>query len=70
MWPPLLLTPGLSLQAWKAHLMGPMGCTMNLRRTHVLQKAPAALQGEDGLPDTAATATRPQLSLPALAPKW
>ncbi|XP_039074051.1 centrosomal protein of 104 kDa isoform X3 [Hyaena hyaena] len=28
-------------EAWKAHLMGPAGCTMNLRKTHVLHKAPA-----------------------------
>ncbi|XP_021539680.1 centrosomal protein of 104 kDa isoform X3 [Neomonachus schauinslandi] len=27
-------------EAWKAHLMGPTGCTMNLRKTHVLPKAP------------------------------
>ncbi|XP_053061964.1 centrosomal protein of 104 kDa isoform X1 [Acinonyx jubatus] len=26
-------------EAWKAHLMGPAGCTMNLRKTHVLHKA-------------------------------
>lgn len=26
-------------EAWKAHLLGPAGCTMNLRRTHVLHKA-------------------------------
>ncbi|XP_074190310.1 centrosomal protein of 104 kDa isoform X2 [Rhinolophus sinicus] len=32
-------TPGE--EAWKAHLMGAAGCTMNLRRTHVLHK-PAA----------------------------
>uniref|UniRef100_A0A2K5QAU0 Centrosomal protein of 104 kDa n=1 Tax=Cebus imitator TaxID=2715852 RepID=A0A2K5QAU0_CEBIM len=32
-------------QAWKAHLMGPAGCTMNLRKTHVLQKAPALQPG-------------------------
>ncbi|XP_054439880.1 centrosomal protein of 104 kDa isoform X1 [Pteronotus mesoamericanus] len=34
-------------EAWKAHLMGPAGCTMNLRRTHVLHKAPPPPQGED-----------------------
>jgi len=28
-------------EAWKAHLMGPAGCTMNLRKTHVLPRAPA-----------------------------
>lgn len=28
-------------EAWKAHLMGPAGCTMNLRKTHVLHRAPA-----------------------------
>lgn len=31
--------PPLLFQAWKAHLMGPAGCTMNLRKTHVLHKA-------------------------------
>ncbi|XP_008563355.1 PREDICTED: centrosomal protein of 104 kDa-like [Galeopterus variegatus] len=30
-------TPGE--EAWKAHLMGPAGCTSHLRRTHLLQKA-------------------------------
>ncbi|XP_075406491.1 centrosomal protein of 104 kDa [Tenrec ecaudatus] len=30
-------TPGE--EAWKVHLMGPAGCTMNLRKTHVLYKA-------------------------------
>lgn len=34
-------TPGE--EAWKAHLMGPAGCTMNLRKTHVLHKAPNLL---------------------------
>ncbi|XP_032158667.1 centrosomal protein of 104 kDa isoform X2 [Mustela erminea] len=28
-------------EAWKAHLMGPAGCTMNLRKTHVLHRVPA-----------------------------
>ncbi|XP_057606579.1 centrosomal protein of 104 kDa isoform X3 [Hippopotamus amphibius kiboko] len=37
-------TPGE--EAWKAHLMGPAGCTMNLRRTHVLYKAPTLLPGK------------------------
>ncbi|XP_074233703.1 centrosomal protein of 104 kDa isoform X7 [Camelus bactrianus] len=36
-------TPGE--EAWKAHLMGPAGCTMNLRRTHVLHKAPVPPPG-------------------------
>ncbi|XP_026966204.1 centrosomal protein of 104 kDa isoform X3 [Sagmatias obliquidens] len=36
-------TPGE--EAWKAHLMGPTGCTVNLRRTHVLRKAPTLLPG-------------------------
>ncbi|XP_039330125.1 centrosomal protein of 104 kDa isoform X2 [Saimiri boliviensis] len=36
-------TPGE--EAWKAHLMGPAGCTMNLRKTHVLQRAPALQPG-------------------------
>ncbi|XP_006871806.1 PREDICTED: centrosomal protein of 104 kDa [Chrysochloris asiatica] len=26
-------------EAWKVHLMGPAGCTMNLRKTHILHKA-------------------------------
>lgn len=29
-------TPGE--EAWKVHLMGPAGCTMNLRKTHVLPR--------------------------------
>nr|XP_054298835.1 centrosomal protein of 104 kDa isoform X2 [Pongo pygmaeus] len=33
-------------EAWKAHLMGPTGCTMNLRKTHILQKAPALQPGK------------------------
>ncbi|XP_020013962.1 centrosomal protein of 104 kDa isoform X2 [Castor canadensis] len=37
-------TPGE--EAWKAHLMGPAGCTMNLRKTHVLHKAQAPQQGK------------------------
>uniref|UniRef100_A0A8I3PDK0 Centrosomal protein of 104 kDa n=1 Tax=Canis lupus familiaris TaxID=9615 RepID=A0A8I3PDK0_CANLF len=32
-------------EAWKVHLMGPAGCTMNLRKTHVLHKVPAPLPG-------------------------
>ncbi|XP_036083844.1 centrosomal protein of 104 kDa [Rousettus aegyptiacus] len=32
-------------EAWKAHLMGPAGCAMNLRRTHVLRRAPAPTPG-------------------------
>lgn len=38
----------LSFQAWKAHLMGAAGCTMNLRRTHVLHKPAAPPPGELG----------------------
>lgn len=38
----------LSFQAWKVHLMGPVGCAMNLRRTRLLFKAAVPLQGEDG----------------------
>lgn len=34
-------------EAWKAHLMGPAGCTMNLRKTHILQKAPALQPGKN-----------------------
>ncbi|XP_058408713.1 centrosomal protein of 104 kDa isoform X1 [Diceros bicornis minor] len=37
-------TPGE--EAWKAHLMGPAGCTMNLRKTHVLHKAPTLPLGK------------------------
>nr|XP_048272224.1 centrosomal protein of 104 kDa isoform X2 [Myodes glareolus] len=33
-------------EAWKAHLMGPAGCTMNLRKTHVLCRATAPQQGK------------------------
>lgn len=33
-------------EAWKVHLMGPAGCTMNLRRTHLLYKATAPQQGK------------------------
>lgn len=36
----------LSFQAWKAHLMGPMGCTLNLRRTHLLPRPPALPPGK------------------------
>ncbi|XP_014401676.1 PREDICTED: centrosomal protein of 104 kDa [Myotis brandtii] len=42
-------------EAWKVHLMGPVGCTMNLRRTCLLFKAPAPLQGKG--PDTAKPGT-------------
>lgn len=37
-------TPGE--EAWKAHLMGPAGCTMNLRKTHILHKAQALQPGK------------------------
>ncbi|XP_070110251.1 centrosomal protein of 104 kDa isoform X3 [Equus przewalskii] len=37
-------TPGE--EAWKAHLMGPAGCTMNLRKTHVLHTAPTLPLGK------------------------
>uniref|UniRef100_A0A8C9UVR4 Centrosomal protein of 104 kDa n=1 Tax=Spermophilus dauricus TaxID=99837 RepID=A0A8C9UVR4_SPEDA len=33
-------------EAWKVHLMGPAGCTRNLRKTHILHKAQAALPGK------------------------
>ncbi|XP_058300272.1 centrosomal protein of 104 kDa isoform X3 [Hylobates moloch] len=33
-------------EAWKAHLMGPAGCSMNLRKTHILQKALALQPGK------------------------
>ncbi|XP_035572062.2 centrosomal protein of 104 kDa isoform X1 [Canis lupus baileyi] len=41
-------------EAWKVHLMGPAGCTMNLRKTHVLHKVPAPLPAGRG---TAVTKT-------------
>uniref|UniRef100_A0A8D2AFH3 Centrosomal protein of 104 kDa n=1 Tax=Sciurus vulgaris TaxID=55149 RepID=A0A8D2AFH3_SCIVU len=37
-------TPGE--EAWKVHLMGPAGCTRNLRKTHILHKAQAPLPGK------------------------
>ncbi|XP_048206076.1 centrosomal protein of 104 kDa-like isoform X1 [Perognathus longimembris pacificus] len=37
-------TPGE--EAWKAHLMSPTGCTMNLRKTHVLHKAQVPQRGK------------------------
>ncbi|XP_023555192.1 centrosomal protein of 104 kDa isoform X2 [Octodon degus] len=40
-------TPGE--EAWKLHLMSPSGCTMNLRRTHSLPKAPAPPQGKGSI---------------------
>ncbi|KAM6218356.1 centrosomal protein of 104 kDa [Rhynchocyon petersi] len=33
-------------EAWKVHLMGPTGCTMNLRRTHILHRVQALLPGK------------------------
>ncbi|XP_054547031.1 centrosomal protein of 104 kDa [Talpa occidentalis] len=33
-------------EAWKAHLMGPAGCTMNLRKTYLLHRAPLPLPGK------------------------
>ncbi|XP_072831644.1 centrosomal protein of 104 kDa isoform X3 [Vicugna pacos] len=42
-------------EAWKAHLMGPAGCTMNLRRTHVLHKAPAPPPGKGPATSTVGT---------------
>uniref|UniRef100_A0A8C2MN64 Centrosomal protein 104 n=1 Tax=Cricetulus griseus TaxID=10029 RepID=A0A8C2MN64_CRIGR len=33
-------------EAWKVHLMDSTGCTMNLRKTHVLYKATAPQQGK------------------------
>ena len=38
--------PPALFQAWKAHLMGPAGCTMNLRKTHVLHRPPALPLGK------------------------
>lgn len=61
--------PRLPFQAWKAHLMGPAGCTMNLRRTHLLHKAPPPPppQGEDSPSGPCAAAS----SLPwPRAPEW
>ncbi|XP_064350217.1 centrosomal protein of 104 kDa isoform X2 [Camelus dromedarius] len=46
-------TPGE--EAWKAHLMGPAGCTMNLRRTHVLHKAPVPPPGKGPATSTIGT---------------
>nr|KAF6294230.1 centrosomal protein 104 [Pipistrellus kuhlii] len=38
-------------EAWKVHLMGPVGCAMNMRRMRLLFKAPALPQGRG--PDVA-----------------
>lgn len=46
LWWPGSHSTCLSFQAWKAHLMGPTGCTVNLRRTHVLRKAPTLPPGK------------------------
>ena len=45
----------LSFQAWKAHLMGPMGCTLNLRRTHLLPRPPALPPGKGPATTTSGT---------------
>ncbi|XP_077007632.1 centrosomal protein of 104 kDa isoform X1 [Tamandua tetradactyla] len=37
-------TPGE--EAWKAHLMGPAGCTMNLRKTHLLHRTQTLQPGK------------------------
>ncbi|CAK6440532.1 unnamed protein product [Pipistrellus nathusii] len=42
-------------EAWKVHLMGPVGCAMNMRRMRLLFKAPALPQGRG--PDTAKPGT-------------
>lgn len=42
-------------EAWKVHLMGPVGCAMNLRRTRLLFKAPALPPGRG--PDMAKPGT-------------
>uniref|UniRef100_A0A8C3YME0 Centrosomal protein of 104 kDa n=1 Tax=Catagonus wagneri TaxID=51154 RepID=A0A8C3YME0_9CETA len=42
-------------EAWKAHLMGPAGCTMNLRRTHLLHRPPTLPPGKG--PATATSGT-------------
>lgn len=42
-------------EAWKVHLMGPVGCSMNLRRTHLMLRAPALPQGKG--PDPAKPGT-------------
>lgn len=57
----------LSLQAWRAHLMGPAGCAMNLRRTHVLRRAPAPTPGEHGGPSRSSSTQQRHapLGLPA-----
>ncbi|XP_006885867.1 PREDICTED: centrosomal protein of 104 kDa [Elephantulus edwardii] len=33
-------------EAWKGHLMGPAGCTMNLRKTHILHRVQGLLPGK------------------------
>lgn len=45
-------------EAWKVHLMGPVGCAMNLRRTRLLFKVAVPLQGKG--PDTATPGTSGQ----------
>uniref|UniRef100_A0A8D1ZC23 Centrosomal protein of 104 kDa n=1 Tax=Sus scrofa TaxID=9823 RepID=A0A8D1ZC23_PIG len=42
-------------EAWKAHLMGPMGCTLNLRRTHLLPRPPALPPGKGPATTTSGT---------------
>ncbi|KAM5160497.1 centrosomal protein of 104 kDa isoform 3-T4 [Callospermophilus lateralis] len=50
-------TPGE--EAWKVHLMGPAGCTRNLRKTHILHKAQAALPGDTITPPLSTVLTPP-----------
>ncbi|XP_047647168.1 centrosomal protein of 104 kDa isoform X7 [Phacochoerus africanus] len=42
-------------EAWKAHLMGPAGCTLNLRRTHLLPRPPALPPGKGPATTTSGT---------------
>ncbi|GAB1289308.1 Centrosomal protein of 104 kDa [Apodemus speciosus] len=54
--------------AWKVHLMGPVGCTMNLRKTHVLYKATAPQQGK-GLAAAKSSTSAPKAGSKIPTPK-
>ncbi|XP_012375821.2 LOW QUALITY PROTEIN: centrosomal protein of 104 kDa [Dasypus novemcinctus] len=43
-------------EAWKAHLMGPAGCTMNLRKTHLLHRLQVLRPGKGPAVATPGTA--------------
>ncbi|XP_051027277.1 centrosomal protein of 104 kDa [Acomys russatus] len=51
-------------EAWKVHLMGPNGCTMNLRKTHVLYKAVAPQQGKGAAAAAAKSGTKVGSKIP------